>query len=218
MTARPALLLLAVALAGCAAEGPRIAPVDEVGVAGTGVPGLPPGEAVAPASVAPERPASSGVVVSTLPGEGGASSAPLAGASAAAAPGSAAAPAAPAPAAPRLPPATGLTPPVVALVRDADRRAGAGEHDAAAATIERALQITPGNAWLWHRLARERLAQGRSREAESLAARSTSLAPGDQRLQAGNWRVIEQARRQRGDEKGAADAAGRAARLEAGTA
>ena len=114
-----------------------------------------------------------------------------------------------------MPPASGLTPPALALVRDADRRAGAGEHDAAAATIERALQISPGNAWLWHRLARERLAQGRAGDAESLAARSTSLAPGDRRLQAGNWRVIEQARRQRGDENGAADAANRAARLEA---
>lgn len=226
---RLATMLLATMLLGGCAAGGRFAPVDEVGVgaapaAAVVTPG--PATAAAPAT-APGSGESSSVRVRTLPeGTPASPSQPLAEGAATGAPRSGLpapvntniASAAPAPASvpASLPAARTLSAPVAALVADADQRAAAGQHDGAAASIERALQIEPGNAWLWYRLARERLAQGRSAEAENLAARSNSLASGDVRLQGGNWRVIEQARRQRGDSAGAEVAARRAQALETG--
>lgn len=222
------LLVAAAFLFLSACGGGRVAPVDEVGVAGTGAPV---GGSVATSPAVPSSStadgASSAVVVSVLPGEREDSGAPLGqstgpggngAASVTDSPGYSTPSPATEPSRGMVAPAPGgLNPAVVALMDDAERRTQAGEHDAAAARIERALQVSPDNAWLWHRLARERLAQGRAQEAENLATRSISLAPGDARLQASNWRVMEQARRARGDERGADEAAARAARLEAET-
>ena len=106
-----------------------------------------------------------------------------------------------------------LNPAIVELLNDANRHSAEGRHDGAAAALERALQIEPQDAALWHRLARTRFDQGRLDLAEALAAKSNSLAAGDPNLQAQNWRVIAKARKKQGDAPGAEDALARAARL-----
>ena len=97
-------------------------------------------------------------------------------------------------------------PAVVALVNRANRDAAAGEHATAAASLERAIKIEPGNAWLWHRLAATRLTQGQAEQAAAVAARSNALAGEDSELRARNWRLIARAHRMRGDEAAARDA------------
>ena len=106
-----------------------------------------------------------------------------------------------------------LNPAIVELLNDANRHSVEGRHDGAAAALERALQIEPQDAALWHRLARTRLDQGRLDLAEALAAKSSSLAAGDPNLQAQNWRVIAKARKKQGDAPGAEAALARAAQL-----
>ena len=106
-----------------------------------------------------------------------------------------------------------LNPAILELLNDANRHSAEGRHDGAAAALERALQIEPKDAALWHRLARTRLDQGKVGLAEALAAKSNSLAAGDPNLQAQNWRVIAKARQKQGDASGAEDARERAARL-----
>ena len=86
--------------------------------------------------------------------------------------------------------------------------------EAAAASLERAIRIDPRNAILWHHLATIRLAEGEPTEAEQLAAKSNSLAAGNQPLQARNWELIAQARHERGDAAGARAAEQRARGLE----
>ncbi len=102
------------------------------------------------------------------------------------------------------------SPAVVALVDNANRQAGSGELDGAAAALERALRIEPRNAGLWQRLADIRLRQNQPGQAESLALKSNTLAVGDKATQAGNWRIIAKARRMRDDVDGAHQADSRA--------
>ncbi len=105
---------------------------------------------------------------------------------------------------------------VVALLGDADSAVRAGRPEAAAATLERALRLEPGNAMLWHRLAALRLEQGQWNNAASLAAKSNALAGKDLLLQAQNWTLIARARDAGGDQTGAAEARRRAHALAAG--
>ena len=114
---------------------------------------------------------------------------------------------------PRTPPA--VNPAVVALLNRANQETGSGRHDTAAASLERAIKIEPGNAWLWHRLASTRLAQGRPGEAAALAAKSNTLAVGDVELQAENWLLIAQVHRARGEDVAARAAEQRARELAA---
>jgi len=102
-------------------------------------------------------------------------------------------------------------PAVVSLMNAARQHAHAGRHDRAAASLERALKIEPDNAWLWHRLARTRLDQGRWPDAEDLAVRSNAYARGDKQLNADNWQLIATARKRAGNEAGARLARARAA-------
>ena len=106
-----------------------------------------------------------------------------------------------------------LNPAVIDLLNAANEHSAAGRHDGAAAALERALKIEPTDPGLWHRLARVRFAQGKPDLAEALAAKSNSLAAGDENLQAQNWRLIAKVRRKLGDASGAADAAARASRV-----
>lgn len=106
-------------------------------------------------------------------------------------------------------------PAVVALLNRANQETGSGRHDTAAASLERAIKIEPGNAWLWHRLASTRLAQGRPGEAAALAAKSNTLAVGDAELQAENWLLIAQVHRARGEDVAARAAEQRARELAA---
>lgn len=99
---------------------------------------------------------------------------------------------------------------VIALIEESTRQAGAGNVDRAAANLERALHIEPRNAFLYSRLAAVRMRQERYAEAESLAAKSNSLASTNPYLQEKNWLLIAEARRQQGDESGATTAEDRA--------
>lgn len=90
------------------------------------------------------------------------------------------------------------SPAVVALLNTAARQQRAGDTTHAVATLERALQIEPRNGWLWYRLGRLRLEQGKLEEAANLAARSLSLEPDNKELVAANWRLIATARARQG--------------------
>jgi Flp pilus assembly protein TadD len=105
-------------------------------------------------------------------------------------------------------------PAVVALLEHAQQQANDGDLESSAASLERAIRINPGSAVLWYHLATLRLAQGEARQAEQLAVKSNSLAPGNMVQQARNWTLIAESRRQRGDSKGANAAERRARELE----
>ncbi len=94
-------------------------------------------------------------------------------------------------------------PAVLALLDRAEHQANAGDLDSAAATLERAIRIDSRNPVLWHHLASVRLAEGEYLQAENLAAKSNSLAPGNRAQQIRNWQLIADARRSRGDLAGA---------------
>jgi predicted Zn-dependent protease len=112
-------------------------------------------------------------------------------------------------------PLAGRQPPaVVALLEHAEQQANDGDLESSAASLERAIRINPGSAVLWYHLATLRLAQGDAQQAEQLAVKSNSLAPGNATQQARNWTLIAEARRQRGDSKGANAAEQRARELE----
>lgn len=95
---------------------------------------------------------------------------------------------------------------IATLIARADTQQHSGDLAAAAATLERALRIDPGNAKLWSELASVRLAQGQFWQAEGLAAKSNSLARNDFAIQARNWRMIANARRAERDLAGARQA------------
>ena len=221
-TARACLAAVAFALAACAGQLP--APIDDRTGAATGAEPAPERQVPAPRTEAaaprapeavasgtpepppPEKPAEGGPAVPeagvpAVPAEGG-SVVPESTDDAAG--GTEASPT-------RL---AALNPAVIDLLDAANRQSMAGRHDRAAATLERALRIEPGDAWLWHRLARTRLDQGKASLAEALAAKSNSLAAGDPRLQAQNWRLIAKARLRLGDASGAKSAQERAAGLQ----
>ncbi|MCC5884959.1 MAG: tetratricopeptide repeat protein [Gammaproteobacteria bacterium] len=105
-----------------------------------------------------------------------------------------------------------LPPALLALVDRAAEFSAAGDHDDAAAALERALRLSPEEPGLWHRLAAVRLAQGDWGAAEAMAQRSLDR---DERgvWRRANWRLIAEARRQAGDRAGAREAE---ARLRAG--
>lgn len=88
---------------------------------------------------------------------------------------------------------------VNALLTAAERQEAAGNRTAAAGSLERALRIEPRNARLWHRLAALRYREARYALAEQLALRSNAFAGGDRALKQLNQRLIEAARRARGD-------------------
>ena len=92
---------------------------------------------------------------------------------------------------------------VVSLFNTARQDRRVGNLSAADATLERALRIEPRNAGLWQALARVRLAQGRYRQAETLAQRANALSGTDKALMSQDWRIIRKAREQRGDSAGA---------------
>lgn len=120
-------------------------------------------------------------------------------------------PAEPEPEAPELAEAP-LPPALLALVDRAAEFSAAGDHDDAAAALERALRLSPEEPGLWHRLAAVRLAQGDWGAAEAMAQRSLERDETGIWRRA-NWRLIAEARRQAGDRDGAREAE---ARLRAG--
>jgi tetratricopeptide (TPR) repeat protein len=103
----------------------------------------------------------------------------------------------PAPPPERVPPPRAETTAVAGLMDSARADTAAGRLPNAAATLERALRIEPRNARLWHELAQVRLRQHDYAQAESLAARSNTLAGSDGDLRAANQRLIDDARSRR---------------------
>jgi tetratricopeptide (TPR) repeat protein len=95
---------------------------------------------------------------------------------------------------------------IVALLDDADKFASQGNSDKAAATIERALRIEPGNALLWHRLAVIRIQQQEWQQAIAMARKSNALAANNPRLKSDNWGVIALAYEKLGNQQKANEA------------
>lgn len=95
---------------------------------------------------------------------------------------------------------------VIALLDRAQADTKSGQHEAAGASLERALRIEPRNPWLWLELAQLRLDQGQYAQAITLAGKSNSFAARQSRVQAENWQVIGKARVAQGDSAGAEQA------------
>lgn len=106
------------------------------------------------------------------------------------------------------------SPAVLALVQQADQRRATGDLAGAQSTLERAVQIEPGNARLWLDLAQLRLAQDQPEQAEQLALRAVEHARDNQILSAA-WHLVAKARRAQGDEDGAREAEERAGSVSA---
>jgi len=70
-------------------------------------------------------------------------------------------------------------PPSTVLMQQARSHMALGEYPAAAASLERAIRIEPGNPWLWLELARVHYAAGDMRQAEAHARKASSLAGTD---------------------------------------
>lgn len=109
------------------------------------------------------------------------------------------------------------SPAVMSLMGRADTLAGSGHMDDAAATLERALDLEPRNAFVYQRLAAVRLAQGQAGQAEQLAQKSNSVAGDNPFVEADNWKLIAEARKTAGDAKGASAASSKAVNYERST-
>ncbi len=107
--------------------------------------------------------------------------------------------------------ATGLSA-VDKLIAKGDAQRRQGQYPQAAATLERALRLSPGSGAAYLALARVRLDQRQYPEAQQLAHKSLSLAGESRYAQREAWLIIGQARRLQGDTLGA-----RQAELKAGS-
>lgn len=102
------------------------------------------------------------------------------------------------------------SPAVMSLLSRADTLAKAGHMDAAAATLERALNLDPRNPFIYQRLAAVRLAQSQPGQAEQMAMKSNSVSNDNPFVKASNWKLIAEARRQSGNDRGAQRASAQA--------
>ncbi|MFH1976825.1 MAG: tetratricopeptide repeat protein [Pseudomonadota bacterium] len=89
------------------------------------------------------------------------------------------------------------------LIANADHMEQSGELETAAASLERAVRISPKDPIPWQRLAQIRLLQKDAVQAEILAGKSNSLAGRSKRIMCRNWQIIKEARYLAGDVKGA---------------
>lgn len=89
------------------------------------------------------------------------------------------------------------------LIAKADHMEQSGELETAAASLERAVRISPKDPIPWQRLAQIRLLQKDAVQAEILAGKSNSLAGRSKRIMCRNWQIIKEARYLAGDVKGA---------------
>ncbi len=79
--------------------------------------------------------------------------------------------------------------------------------------LEQALQMEPEEAVLWQNLAAVRLQQGRNQRAEELALRAVNLGENDLEVVREAWWLVAAARMERGDRRGAREAAETARRF-----
>jgi tetratricopeptide (TPR) repeat protein len=85
------------------------------------------------------------------------------------------------------------SPVVSRLLATAEQQRNAGNADAAANALERALRIEPRNAMLWSRLADIRYTQNDFRQAVQLAAKSNTLSGTNSQLRRQNWYLMANA-------------------------
>jgi len=95
------------------------------------------------------------------------------------------------------------SPVVSRLLVTAEQQRNAGNADAAANALERALRIEPRNAMLWGRLADIRYTQNDFRQAVQLAAKSNTLAGTNSQLRRQNWYLMANAYAALGDAQSA---------------
>lgn len=93
-----------------------------------------------------------------------------------------------------------------ALVSQAHTQVKSGDTVAAAATLERALRIEPGNPLLWIELGRLRLNEDNPKQADSMGRKALALATGDRNTQAAAWQLIAESLRARRLNQEAAEA------------
>ena len=98
------------------------------------------------------------------------------------------------------------SPAIITLLAEAQQAEAKGNHETAAATLERALRIDPKDATVWNRLALLRMRQGNWQQALNLARKSNSLAAGNYDLQLQNWQIILEVKQKVKDDQGARDA------------
>ncbi|WP_423823966.1 tetratricopeptide repeat protein [Salinisphaera sp. SPP-AMP-43] len=98
------------------------------------------------------------------------------------------------------------SPAVMSLLGSADTLAQGGHMDAAASTLERALDLDPRNPFIYQRLAAVRLAQGQNGQAEQMAMKSNSVSNNNPFVEASNWQLIAEARHSAGNTQGASKA------------
>lgn len=99
-----------------------------------------------------------------------------------------------------LPPgAVSDQPAVIQLAARAESYLDVGDYERGASELERALRIEPGNAELWHRLARLRYRQGQFAQAVHLASKSNVLAPAASGLRRRNLILMANAYEAQGD-------------------
>jgi tetratricopeptide (TPR) repeat protein len=103
-----------------------------------------------------------------------------------------------------------LSPASRALVAQAQAQIAAKNLPLAAATIERALRVEPGNPLLWIELAKVRQAESNYQQAENMARKALSMSINAPRAQSSAWRLIADSYRARGKNVEARDAQSRA--------
>lgn len=96
------------------------------------------------------------------------------------------------------------------LIAKGDAQRRQGHYQQAAATLERALRLSPGSGGAYLALSRVRLDQKNYGEALQLAEKSLSLAGDSKIAQKEAWLVISKVKRSRGDLQGANEAARKA--------
>jgi predicted Zn-dependent protease len=77
-----------------------------------------------------------------------------------------------------------------ALVNQADAQRNSRNFVQAAATLERALRIEPGNPLLWLEYGELRMDESNFAQAENMGRKALASASGDPRTQANAWRLI----------------------------
>ncbi len=104
---------------------------------------------------------------------------------------------------------SGSAAPVISLVKTARAALNSGRFDQAGSSLERALRIEPRNPWVWQALASLHVLTQQGEQAESEANKAISLAKRNPYLEVESWRLIAEARKQRGNIAGAAEAESR---------
>jgi tetratricopeptide (TPR) repeat protein len=91
-----------------------------------------------------------------------------------------------------------LSAPSRALVAQAQTQSAAKNFPVAAASLERALRIEPGNPLLWIELAKVRQAEGNYVQSENMARKAVSMSTNAPRTQSIAWQLIADSYRARG--------------------